>query len=685
MRNTFQFFLLFNFLLFVFLSCQTKTEQINHQNEWDVHAIDSAISPTTDFYHFVNGKWISKMNVLSSQVATDRFLELQANTDSVLLNVISQAGGSGQSPAGSDAQKVFQFFQSGIQAGNASIVAPAYLTEVKNRIFGLTSKNNIQRIVVDDVITGGNLFFELSVLPDIAQPTKAALYLKSAPLGLPDYYLLTQDAPAKNIRSAYFAYLVNLLMADGVEKAKAENFAAVALKIEVELAKGKISKSKSVNTSAEYKRIHKNELTSFLQFIDGTTFFEQAGIKSDTLLCSEWAYLTFCSVYFSKVSLDECKAYFYTAWLRKAAPYLPQKYATLHEQFYTQTLTGKSKVRTRSQLVLAHANAFLGDAIAQLYVKNQINPADKAYLSEMAENIRFTLAEKIKLVTWLSDSSKLHALHKLKNIKLKLAYPETYQDYVGLAFKTDSSASYLENVMLVKSYLIKKKWATVNQPINPETWTVTPQTINAFYDRQRNEIVIPAALLQEPFYYKRGNNAWNYGAIGTCIAHEFCHAFDFVGFQYSANGAQQTWLNSAEQNYLTNLAKAVDIEFTQATKGNESNKTLSKTLQENMADLAGLDLAYNAMQRYYRDYPERKDGDTGRIKPEQYFFIAYASAWRSYSPKTGAQYTMVTDMHSSPFMRVNKSLQNCDGYHQAFATQPGQAMFKAPEARIRIW
>jgi putative endopeptidase len=684
MRNPLQFIFLFNLLAFVFFSCQTKQTQTDKQIEWDKSAVDSATLPANNFYQFVNGKWIAKTRLLYPNQSADRFLQLQQETDSTLFALINQIGSSKQYPSGSDAQKVFQFFKVGLDTTHSANKTDQYFKQIKESILSTSAKSNLTQPLLDDISTGATLLFDMQVLPDATNPKIAALYVKSVSTGLPAYHLLSPEATAKDIRMAYYHYLVNLLLTDNIEKTRAEAWAAITLKTEVELAKAITEKQKTKNSNLSYNRLAKADFTNLITFLDLNSLLDKAGIKADTILTNELHYISFCNTLISKQTIEESKAYFYTTWLRKAAPYQFGKWAALHHQFYNQTLGKENETKQRWKIVLADANQLLGDAIAQLYVKNRIGSTDKLYLAEIAENIRFTLAENIKLANWLSDSSKQKALNKLKNIRLKLPYPDKYQDYVGLAVRTDSAASYLENVMLIKSYLQKKQWTSVGQKVNPDAWTVTPQTINAFYDHQRNEIVFPAALLQEPFYYRNGNNAWNYGTIANIMAHEFCHAFDPVGLQYNQEGKQEKWLNDLEQKYAEKILKETEAHFSNNLP-NISSSYFLQTRAENFADLAGIDLAYNALLRFYRDNPEKKAIDTGQVSAEQYFFIAYASAWRSYTPPAVAKQNAITTTHSLPEWRVNKSLQNSLGFQSVFKITPNQVMYMQPEGRIKIW
>jgi len=383
--------------------------------------------------------------------------------------------------------------------------------------------------------------------------------------------------------------------------------------------------------------------------------------------------------------LDEIKAYLRWTLVRQAAPFLNHAFVEESFAFNSKYLLGAATMRPRWQRVLEMSDRYLGEAIGRLYVAESFPPEAKKKAKEMVDNIRFAFADRIKQLDWMSDSTKKMALHKLSSITVKIGYPDKWKNYAGLVIdKTQDKGSYYGNILSASNYQVLEQISKLGKPVDKTAWVMTPQTVNAYYNPQFNEIVFPAGILQPPFYDFRADEAVNYGGIGAGIGHEISHGFDDQGSQYDADGNLRNWWRPGDLKHFTERGKALAAQFSRYQPLSGVFVQGQFTLGENIGDLGGLSVAYDGFLRYLRENnlnPDPIDGLTAK----QRFFMSWATIWRVKYRDEAVRTQVLTNPHAPGMYRANGPLSNMIEFYEAFGVKPGNAMYRDENDRVKIW
>jgi putative endopeptidase len=398
----------------------------------------------------------------------------------------------------------------------------------------------------------------------------------------------------------------------------------------------------------------------------------------DSVMVTNPAFLKSADILLSSLALEDWKTYLKWNLLNDVASYLSKPF-TDQKFSFERVLSGQREQTPRWERVSGLIDRQLGDLLGQLYVDKYFKPEAKARMMELVNNLQQTFAGRIQQLDWMSDETKSKALEKLNAFTKKIAYPDAWRDYKDISIQRND---FLGNVRRVSQWNYDEMISRFGKPVDRTRWSMTPPTINAYYSQTSNEIVFPAGILQFPFFDFGADDAVNYGGIGAVIGHEMTHGFDDAGSQYAADGNLKNWWAETDNKKFRTKADAVTKQYDAYTVQDSIHVNGRLTLGENLADLGGLNIAYEAFTKT-KQFKEGKkiDGFT----PAQRFFLNFAQVWRSNSlPQTEAQ-LILTDPHSPGMHRANGPVVNIDAWYQAFNVQPGDKMYKAPEERIRIW
>jgi putative endopeptidase len=370
--------------------------------------------------------------------------------------------------------------------------------------------------------------------------------------------------------------------------------------------------------------------------------------------------------------------------VREAAPYLTKAFVDANFEFYGKTLTGTPALKERWKRGVDQVTGALGEAVGKLYVDKYFTPATKASADQLVKNLLVAMGQRLDKLAWMSDETKAKAKAKLATYNPKIGYPKKWRDYSKLAVKANDPFG---NATRASAFEYNRHLAKLGKPVDRDEWGMTPMTVNAYYNPVLNEIVFPAAILQPPFFDANADDAVNYGGIGAVIGHEISHGFDDQGAQYDAKGALANWWTDADTAKFKEATSKLVAQYSQycpfpAKDGKPAQCVKGElTLGENIADLAGLTVAYNAYQLSLGGKPAPViDGLTG----DQRFFLGWAQVWRRLYRDQELANRLVTDPHSPSEFRV-AVVRNLDAWYDAFKVQPGQKLFLAPEQRVRIW
>ena len=436
-------------------------------------------------------------------------------------------------------------------------IAP--LKPILNKIESIANKNDLQNFLAEDDFMAGDAFFSFSVSPDTKNSQKMAAYLGSGGIGLPerDYYL-KPDTKSQETRDRYRQHISSMLVLTGWDMARSRKSADWILMLEMELAKATLSKEDKRDPVKQYNKKAVADLSILVPSIHWPGYFTVLGVREDSVIVTEPAFLKGCDRIINSFPLDEIKAYLRWTLVRRAAPFLNHAFVKEAFGFNTKYLLGAAKMRPRWQRVVEVSDQYVGEAIGKLYVAEAFPPEAKKKAREMVDNIRFAFADRIKQLDWMSDSTKKMALHKLRSITVKIGYPDKWKNYAGLVIdKMADKSSYYGNILSASKYQVLEQISKLGKPVDKTAWQMTPQTVNAYYNPQFNEIVFPAGILQPPFYDFRADEAVNYGGIGAGIGHEISHGFDDQGSQYDAEGNLRNWWRSEDLKNFYGKRKGV--------------------------------------------------------------------------------------------------------------------------------
>jgi len=673
-------------LAIVVASCSHKNEnKLPDGVGLNLSNMDTTVSPSDDFFRFVNGGWVDQHEIPRDLGRYGSFDELAENTRTLLLEILRKAGEDDEYKDGSDQRKAIDFYSIGMDSLLAEQVGAQVLQPYFDQIQSISTQEDLQKYLEQDVLRGGTVFHNLAVFPDLKKSNVNTLYIVADGLGLPerDYYL-KDDEKSKETRERYVEHLSNLFELAGDAKPDAERQAKAVLALETRLARAMMTKEESRDPYKYYNAMSVSELSSLMPSLRWEDYFAAIGSRIDTVIVTDPGFMRAAEAVIKDGLKGDVRSYLRAGLLRAAAPYLNHAFVQESFAFHQQYLGGVEELRARWKRVLSVTNGLMGEAIGQLYVKEAFPPEAKQKALEMVDNIKLAFADRIKSLEWMSDSTKERALKKLSTFRVKIGYPEKWIDYSSLEVDKDpETASYFKNVVNASVFESKRQLAKIGKPVDREEWEMTPQTVNAYYNPPLNEIVFPAAILQPPFYDYRADEAVNYGGIGAVIGHEISHGFDDQGSKFDADGNLRNWFTEQDLSNFQARGKQLAEQFSQYEALPGVFVQGEFTLGENIGDLGGVTAAYEGLQRHFRQHgrPGLIDGFT----PEQRFFISWATIWRTKYRDETLRKQVLTDPHSPAMFRANGPLSNFTPFYEAFDVKEGDKMFRPDSARVRIW
>ena len=425
-------------------------------------------------------------------------------------------------------------------------------------------------------------------------------YLGSGGIGLPerDYYLKT-DAKSKEIRERYRQHIVAMLSLAVSIPRKAVNAADRIMSIETALAAATLTKEDRRDPVKQYNKKSIAALASLAPSVNWPEYFKALGVKEDSVIVTEPAFLKEYDRIVNTFSLDDIRQYLRWTTVREAAPFLAHNFVQESFAFNARYLNGIDRMRPRWKRVLEVTDNNLGEAIGKLWVAEAFPPEAKKKAQEMVENIKLAFADRIKQLDWMSDSTKQKALEKLSKFTVKIGYPDKWKNYGGLV--VEKAGSYYTNAVNASRFKVRQQIDKLGKPVDRTEWGMTPQTVNAYYNPQFNEIVFPAGILQLPFYDYRADEAVNYGGIGAVIGHEISHGFDDQGSQLNAQGNLKNWWKPEDLAKFKDKGKALAGQFNKDEPLPGVFVQGQFTLGENIGDLGGLNVADAGLHRFFRE------------------------------------------------------------------------------------
>ncbi|MEP6464691.1 MAG: M13 family metallopeptidase [Parafilimonas sp.] len=640
--------------------------------------MDSSVKPSDNFYEFVNGKWLDTIHIPETESGIGSFNDLSDRTRDHLHEILDSVS-KGDQPAGSIAQKVGDFYASGMDS--IAIENRGY-DPVKPYLQKIDSINNaagIMDFVSQLQLEDGNPIMAQYVAPDDKNSSINIAVYSQAGLGLPDrdYYFNT-DAQTQKVVAAYKLYMKTLFMLSGDDSSKASIEVASVFDLEKQMASSHKTQVELRDPQSNYHKMAVADLNKQEPVIGWTNALSMVGINVDSINVGQPAYYAKLNELLKSVPIDTWKNYLRFNVLSGAASALSSPF--VNAQFdYSKTLSGAQKLRPRWQRMVRNTDANLGDDLGQLYVKKYFTDDAKKRMLDLVNNLQTAFADRIGKLDWMSDSTKVIAKEKLKAFLKKIGYTDKWRDYSKVNI---DRSKYFENLVSCDKNEYQYQLSKVGKKVDKTEWGMTPPTINAYYNPTFNEIVFPAGILQFPFFDPSADDAINYGGIGMVIGHEMTHGFDDQGAQYDKDGNLKNWWSTQDSVKFVAKTKQVVNLYNSYVIIDSVHVNGALTTGENIADMGGVAIAYDAFKM-------TKEGqDTTRIDgftPDQRFFISIGQIWREkLKPETQRYYANV-DPHSPAMYRVNGPLSNFPPFYAAFNVKPGDKMYVPDSTRIKIW
>ncbi|NIE63793.1 M13 family metallopeptidase [Burkholderia sp. Ax-1719] len=639
---------------------------------------DNSVRPQDDLYQYANGAWLKHASIPSDRESYGVFDELIDLNDERLHGIIESAA-AGQNPPGSDARKIGDLFQSFMDVPALEKLGVTPLRVELAAIDSVSSAQALARYMGRAQSLGIDMPLRLSVDVDAKDSSRYLAIGAQGGLGLPDRdYYLQDDARFKHARNAYVAYLTQLFSLTG--EPNPAQIARDVLTLETQLARAQWSKVENRDPARTYNRMTPAALGKLAPQLDADDFLRAGKMGNVAALdVSQPSYVKTLGQLMTSQPIATWRSYLKARLLNHAAPYLSRAFVDAQFAFEGKALSGTPENLPRWKRGVALTQKGLGEAVGKLYVAHYFPPENKARIEQLVSNLLKAYASSIDGLTWMSPETKRRAQEKLARYGVKVGYPLKWRDYSALRIER---ADLYGNVARIGAFNYEHDLAKLNQPVDRDEWELTPQDVNAGYSPTGNEIVFPAAILQPPFFDVSADDAVNYGSIGAIIGHEISHGFDDKGSQYDANGNLHNWWRPEDRQRFDALTARLVAQYSayMPLPGLHINGQL--TLGENIADNAGLQVAYKA---YRLSLNGREAPVIGGMTGDQRFFIGFAQIWRNKSRDEALLQQIKIDPHSPDPYRALGATLNCDGFYRAFAVKPTDKMYLPVARRVQIW
>jgi|KBSMisStandDraft_5_1062788.scaffolds.fasta_scaffold17719_3 putative endopeptidase len=652
---------------------QSPDETAVYSDPLDLAAQDSSVKPQQNFYMFANGSWLEKTVIPPSQFAWGSFSTLLDTNLNRMRGILDSLSALRDASKGSLAQQTGDFYTSGMDSAGIQQKGYQPVRSELDSIAAIQTTAALYHEIAREYTINHKPFFSFYVNADDRNSRMNIVHFDQGGLGLPsrDYYFKT-DSSSQKIREAYKQYIRSVLSMTGQSPDEASKAAANIFQLETQMAK--ISRS-PVELRDPVKNYNKMVIASHPDLKNWLVYF---GIKTDTVLVGQPDFFKGLMPLLATTPMETLKAYLRFHVMDDDADYLSQDFVDARFGF-NKLLTGQTVMKERWKRMTTLTDQQLGDNLGQVYVAKYFTPADKKRIGEMVDNIMIVFENRINQLDWMSDSTKKKAMVKLHAIVKKIAYPDKWKDYSSVTISRDNLVA---NIRQTANFKYREQIEKIGKPVDRTEWQMTPPTVNAYYEPTQNNINFPAGILQPPFYFANGDDAVNYGGIGLVIGHEITHGFDDQGRLYDANGDLREWWNAEDSKKFTARARNIVKQFDGYIAIDTMHANGSLTEGENIADLGGLTLAYEAFKK--TEQGNRNEKISG-FTADQRFFLSHAQVWRTKLRPERIKLLTMTNPHSIPQWRVNGPLSNMPAFYAAFQVQPSDSMYRPDSLRVKIW
>ncbi len=641
--------------------------------------LDTICAPCHDFFQYANGGWLKRASIPGDLPAWGAFNELQERNFDALHAVLDAAAADVRTTRDADLHKLGTFYSTCMDSARAETAGVKPLAADLARIATVRSRGDLAGTIAHLHRIGVPAGFTFRSTQDAKNSSRVIAEAYQGGLGLPDRdYYTRNDSASRALLSNYEAHVTAMFTLAGRSKAAGAAAARGVLAIESALARASMTPVEQRNPEAIYHLTRLADLQAAQPRLGWSGYFGAVGLTGIAELnIGQPSFVAALDSLVANAPLESWRGYLEWQLLSSRAPTLDSRFVNESFRFNSTVLRGVKEMRPRWKRCLIRTDAAMGEILGKAYVARHFTPEAKARALEMVGNIRAELRDRLGRLAWMTDTTKTKAYAKLDAIVNKIGYPDHWRDYSALRI---DPVAFATNVSRASAFAFRRDMAKIGKPVDRNEWLLSPPTVNAYYNPPVNEIAFPAGIMQPPFFDPKADDAVNYGGMGAVIGHEISHGFDDQGRQYDAQGNLSGWWLPADEKAFNQRADVVREQFDGYVAIDTIKVNGKLTLGENIADLAGLTIAYGAYRRSLagRD-PPKVDGFSG----PQRFFLSWAQVWRgTYRPEYAKLLAQV-DPHAPPALRANGPLSNMQEFAEAFSCKAGDPMVRA--ARAEIW
>jgi predicted metalloendopeptidase len=653
----------------------------------DVKAMDKSVKPGDDFFHYANGGWIKNTEIPADRSSIGAFYmadQVREKNSIALFDSLLKANAAADTDAGRIANYYKAYLdtaaidKAGMAPAKGDLDAIAAIADKRqlSAAIGKTIRADVDPL--NSTKFGTDHLFGVFVTQGLNTPGETLPYLLQGGLGMPDRdYYLSPDAKMAGLRDKYRAYVEAIMTASGNPDPKAAAARVIALETKIAGAHATIDESNDFAKGATVWT--RAELEKNAPGIDWTQLLDNAQLGGVAKFeAFHNGAIPKLAALVGSEPLDSWKDWLAFHTLKEHANVLPAAVRDAHFAFFGTALSGTPKQRTRDKLALNATSNALQDAVGKAYVEKYFPAENKAAIQSMVDGIKSAFAKRVSGLDWMAPATKAEALKKVETIVVGVGYPDRWRDYSAVTISpTDAYA----NASAASAAEYRHQLAKIGKPMDRSEWWMPPQLVNAVNLPVQNALNFPAAILVKPFYDPAADPAVNYGAIGAVIGHEISHSFDNNGALFDSTGRLRNWWTPADLKRFQQSGQALSDQYDQYSPFPGVNVKGKQTLGENIADVAGLQAAYDAYRASLggKEAPVI-DGFTG----DQRFFIAYAQAWADKTREDALRQQIATNGHAPDEYRA-ATVRNIDAWYAAFGVKPGDKLYLAPEKRVKVW
>lgn len=645
---------------------------------FNTKTIDKGVRPQDDFYRYANGAWLKKTSVPPDESRWGSFLTLRYNTEHQLKALVE--GLKGRRTHGSDIQLVADAFASAIDVKRRNKLGIEPITPLRRDIYAIETLEDMLKLVSNFHARGLPSLWGAFVDQDSKQSTRYILHLWQGGLSLPDrdYYLL--DKPEQErVRKEFLKHIERILKLAKFNPRQIAHTQNVVMRIETALAKASMKKEDIREPEKIYHKMSAGKLTKIAPAIPWQYYFKVTGVKQKECIVAQPQFFKALSKMLTRLPLEDWKTYMEWHVINGAASALSEPFIKANFEFYGKALTGQKKLKAPWRRALGSTTGMVGESLGKLYVKAHFPESSKKKMDALVRDLFAVYEERIKGLDWMGPATKKKAIAKLHTMRRKIGYPTKWKGYKGLEIRAND---FFGNLLRSSEFEHKREMKKLHGPLDRSEWFMYPQTVNAYFASNLNEIVFPAAILQWPFFDPNADMAVNYAGIGSVIGHEITHGFDDKGSKFDKDGNLKNWWSAADRrrfekkaNVLVRQANGQEVESGVFING-------ELTLGENIADLGGLVIAYLAYQKYLATHGRKT---IAGLSPEERFFLGFAQIEREVARPEFKKLAALTDPHAEASWRINCPVSNFEPFYRIFALKKGDTLYRDKKDRAEIW